>query len=167
MTFVSRVFLVLVVPVVVSYGHGEHLFNPCQNYRHGDHKYLFPDPLDCSKFYSCDAGRTPHHMDCPQGTSFDDTWGNGYGSCTGPDPRFVRDCYSNDRGDDDGDDDDDDCDDHYDDNRCDVKSKFAKKNRQIEVISALLLPECKQTLTNSIKIFQVTTISGHPGVLAR
>ena len=72
-------------------------------------------------------------MDCAQGTSFDDTWGNGYGSCTGPDPRFVRDCYSNDRGDDDGEDDDDDCDDHYDDNRCDVKSKFTIKNRQIEV----------------------------------
>ena len=92
MTIVSNGLVILVVTVVASYGQ----FNPCQNYQHGQEKHLFPDPLDCSKFYKC-QGKTPHHLDCAAGTSFDDNWRNGFGSCTGPDPRYVPDCYSDDR----------------------------------------------------------------------
>ena len=114
MTIVSNLLVILVVTVVASYGQ----FNPCQNYQHGQEKHLFPDPLDCSKFYKC-QGKTPHHLDCAAGTSFDDNWRNGFGSCTGPDPRYVPDCYSDDRDEDDDDDDDDD----YDNDNCDVKSK--------------------------------------------
>ena len=84
----------------------------CENYQHGDPKYLKEDPQDCSMYYRCDTGGRVHHMQCSQGTSFDPNWNNGHGNCVGPDPKYIPDCYSED----DGDDDDDDVYDSDDDN---------------------------------------------------
>ena len=81
--------LVVTVSVAVASSRG---YNPCKDYTHGSHNYLLKDPLDCSRYYSCN-GQIGYHMHCAAGTSFDQGFQHGYGSCTGPDPSRVPDCY--------------------------------------------------------------------------
>ena len=64
--------------VFVSVAASSKHYNPCKNVKHGDPNYLKEDPRDCSKFYMS-HGQTPHHKDCPDGTSFDPNMNIGHG----------------------------------------------------------------------------------------
>ena len=85
--------LVVTVSVAVA---ASRVYNPCKHYKHGSPYYLHNDPLDCTKYYSC-SGKIAYHMPCPAGTSFDQGFQDGHGSCTGPDPKQVSDCYQQSR----------------------------------------------------------------------
>ena len=122
-----NIYILTTVVVFVSVAASSKHYNPCKNVKHGDPKYLKEDPRDCSKFYKC-HGQTPHHKDCPDGTSFDPNMNIGHGGCNFPDPSKIPDCYSDDDDgydddDDDDNDDDDDDEDDDDDNDDDVEQK--------------------------------------------
>ena len=85
---IPKMILVLVIIVII----GSTDSNPCDEYRHGDKKYLFEDPFDCSRYHACITSEHSFHMHCAIGTSFDSTWNDGYGNCVGPDPRYVSNC---------------------------------------------------------------------------
>ena len=85
--------LVVTVSVAVA---ASRVYDPCRGRSHGSHIYMFHDPLDCTKYYSCN-GQIAHHMSCAAGTSFEQGYQHGYGSCTGPDPKQVPNCYQQSR----------------------------------------------------------------------
>ena len=74
----------------------------CQATSSDPEQYLirFSDPLDCTKYFNCQRISQDeflaHVLQCPQGTSFLPTFLKG--SCNGPDPKNVLDCFKTDSG---------------------------------------------------------------------
>ena len=93
MNIILNLLVVTTVSVAVA---ASRVYNPCRGRRHGSHNYMFKDPLDCTKFIMC-SNQTPHPMDCSAGTSFDQDYQQGHGSCNGPDPKQVPNCYQKSR----------------------------------------------------------------------